>query len=235
MAVAFRSSATAKYATVTNITVTKPAGTVDGDMLIAFLSVGGAGIPTVGAPAGWTLHTTYTDITAGGFTVRNFLYWKAASGEGANWQWTFTLSNAECSVLALTGADPTTPIPSAPSSTQGASSGGATTTTFPTVTTPRDNSMVIAYGQDWGDASVTLTAPTGSTPTFTERITCATSSIQSISTGVLATAGATGAKTQINNCTINLSPWMGSLVIIQSPSVTAAFADQGSLGSIARS
>jgi hypothetical protein len=229
MAVAFRSSATAKYAAVTNITVTKPAGTVDGDMLIAFLSVGGASIPTIGAPSGWTLHTTYTDVTASGFTVRNHIYFKLAASEGANWQWTFTVSNAECSVLAFTGADLTTPIPSAPSYT----SSIGTTTTFPTVTTPRDNSLVIAYGQDWGDGVSTLIAPSGSTPTFTERVTCATSSIQSISTGVLATAGATGAKTQGNNCQA-ANPWMGSLAIIQPPLV-GGFTDQGSLGSIARS
>lgn len=65
--------------------VTKPAGVVDGDLILVFVSVGNTAAIT--APAGWveqplTVHT--------GTSIQCRLYKKTASGEPASWTWTFT-------------------------------------------------------------------------------------------------------------------------------------------------
>lgn len=81
MAVAYRSSASRSEQLGGNIVVTKPTGTVDGDLLVAVaISNNGAANPVV-APAGWTLHPSTVSAAAR-------LYYKVASGEGANYTFT---------------------------------------------------------------------------------------------------------------------------------------------------
>src|SRR5689334_18499080 len=68
--------------------VPKPAGTVDGDFILAFISVGNNN--TITAPAGWTELSLTTNFA--GATLQNRIYWKVASSEPASWTWTFTSS-----------------------------------------------------------------------------------------------------------------------------------------------
>jgi hypothetical protein len=220
VAVAFRSSATKKYGATVNCTVNKPTGTVDGDLLVAIFSQGNNTPVAVTAPAGWALNNTFTDIVdIAGFKVRNSVYTKTASSEGASWTWTHASSSTECTVLAITGADLGNPISPAPPAGMNVTTAGTQTTTALGVTTPRDSSLVIFFGQDWADTVNTLVAPTGSTPTFTERATGATTALQSIATGVLATAGATGNKTQTNNNNSGGNSTGGGVLIVIQPDV----------------
>jgi hypothetical protein len=95
-----------------NQTVTKPAGVVDGDLLIAVVLnyIGGGGDVT-GAPAGWTqFGTTQTWRTGNDSKVR--LYYKIASSEGANYTWTGNMGTASWQIYisAYTGVDVANPI-----------------------------------------------------------------------------------------------------------------------------
>jgi hypothetical protein len=91
----FRADTEVVPATATDITFTKPAGTADGDLLVACISF--TGVPAVTPPAGWNLILT-TLLTA---SANHMLtYWKIASGEGAN----YTFSHASATRTGWMGA-----------------------------------------------------------------------------------------------------------------------------------
>lgn len=104
MAIAFAShtEVTAASAGATNITVTKPTGTVDGDLLLVFAFCNGAGV-TFTPPAGWTTSTSGSGVHA---------WWKVASGEGASWTFTRSANTNSAVIQAarLTGVSPTSPV-----------------------------------------------------------------------------------------------------------------------------
>lgn len=81
MAVAFVAAANAN-SNSTSVTCNKPTGTADGDIMLALVIVRqNSGAPTITAPNGWTELLTQTVSNA-----RRSLYWKRASSEGANYQ-----------------------------------------------------------------------------------------------------------------------------------------------------
>lgn len=97
----FRSSASNTASASTTCVVTKPAGVADGDLLIACIAKAGSGAIT--GPVGWE------SCTSGG-NLKNFsqttasvngcaLWWKKASGEGADF--TFTAASTEWVVSVL--------------------------------------------------------------------------------------------------------------------------------------
>jgi hypothetical protein len=73
----FRAQATASG--TTDLTITKPTGTIDGDVMIMILAHRGAGFATL--PAGWTV--IEQEVSAAG--ARAEMAWKRASSEGANY------------------------------------------------------------------------------------------------------------------------------------------------------
>lgn len=99
---AYRSVATAVG--VATVTVTKPAGTVDGDILIAGAVGGGASASAVTAPAGWTQWGS--DLAVG--TTHGAFFWKRAASEGANYVFTSTGAAAtEGQIVCVSGRIPT--------------------------------------------------------------------------------------------------------------------------------
>lgn len=87
--ISFRSSSSAENQSAATFSVTKPAGVVDNDILIAFqgTSVGiGGTAPT--APSGWTVLGTRQAYSLNNNDL--VVWWKKASGEGASW----TFNNA---------------------------------------------------------------------------------------------------------------------------------------------
>ena len=71
-----------------DITVNKPTGTVDGDIL--FVWIAWQSTPTIDSvPSGWTLLAQ--TVLGGGDNYA--LYYKIASSEGASWVWSFTASS----------------------------------------------------------------------------------------------------------------------------------------------
>lgn len=69
----------------TSAVVPKPGGVVNGDFLLAFVSIGNTAAIT--APAGWVEVSLGTNTAP---NLQNRIYSKVASGEPASWTWTFT-------------------------------------------------------------------------------------------------------------------------------------------------
>src|SRR5436190_5828697 len=93
---AFRAAATAGSASAANLTISKPTGTADNDILIAFIAKDDTAAVT--KPTGWTL---LTEGTANTYYMG--IWWKLAASEGASWQWTFSSVWRDGAVLAYSG------------------------------------------------------------------------------------------------------------------------------------
>lgn len=224
MATAFRSVASIALANRTNTAVSKPTGTADGDILIAVFSGGltSASILPVTGPAGWTEITgSPVSRTNAGYTLGIRVYSKVASSEGASWTWTHGAADSEAYVIAITGGDTTTPVSPNASFAGSAGGGDGLTITVPGLTTPRNDSFLIFVSDNWDHAG--LTAPAGTTPTFTTRYDNGASGVLYGASGVLATAGATGTKTQTSGNTSSALPWLGALICVQAAPGGAAF------------
>lgn len=188
----------------TTLTIPKPAGTVEGDLLVAQVAArGGTGV-SVTAPAGWTLIDTATN----GTNINQTLYWKTAGGsEPANYD--FTLSNSQKTaggIIALTGADSTNPI-----GPVGEATGNSHTITAPTVTAASDGSRLLVM---MGMAGATAITPgPGLTQRWLIQTDSGTSANRALATGNDQTVdtGATGTRT-INQ--VATRPWTVHSLII---------------------
>lgn len=110
MAVAFRASSKQDVAARTTITLTKPTGTTDGDLLIAMVgTTNAAGITISTVPTGWT--QIQKDDGGGSVPVVG-TYYKIASSEPASWDWVLSSEGSEAGgcVIALTGQATSSPI-----------------------------------------------------------------------------------------------------------------------------
>lgn len=219
--VAYRSSNATTYATRTNTTLTAPAGIQNGDLLVIIFDIGGASPPTPTPPSGFSTLPSFSSplsMTVGGFNVKMYAWYKFASSESGNYTVTHSSASSQGYIVALSGADPTTPFSPNPTTNTGTGS----TTTATGLTTPYDNSLVMFVSSDWGDNANNLTGPSGSTPTFTKRMGATTQSgILYVADGVLGTAGATGDKTITNNST-GSNAWGGVLISVQPPTTPGA-------------
>lgn len=214
MAVAFRSSSNTTYASRTNTTVTAPASIADGDVLIYSLFVGASGsAPTATAPSGFSAPSGGTwpiAINDGGFFANVYVWYKIASGESGNYTATHASGSSQGVMFAASGGSS-----SAPTATT--NNGIGATTTYTGLTTSANDALVAVIGCDWADFTNNLSPPTGTTPTFTERIDV---TLTYLATGVMTTAGATGNKTMTNNCG-GAGRWTGVMLDIE-PSGAAA-------------
>lgn len=211
-AAAFRSASNTTYANRTNTTITAPAGIQDGDVLILAFGLAaatpGPAAPT--APSGFALVTgtwpiALTDTT---FDMDIRVYYKIASGESGDYTITHAAASSQGLMFAVSGGTSAQPAATTNSATSG------TTTTALGLTTSGNDALVAFIGFDWASTSNNLTAPSGSTPTFTERIDVAP--LIYLATGVLSAAGATGNKTMTNNGSTSANtPWAGMLVAIE--------------------
>lgn len=136
-------------ASAINITGPKPAGTVEGNLLLAFVGTDATTDAVPFAPAGWTLVASRGN---GGTTTQSTKVFRKIAGASEPTSYTFnfrnTLDTADVSadratveLHRVTGFDPTTPI-----DVQN-SAGGVLTTDppCPTVTTTVDNCLVFAW------------------------------------------------------------------------------------------
>ena len=220
-AVAFVSSSTMTYTTRTNTTITAPASISNGNLLVIYFADGIAGTPpTPTPPTGFKALTTPITVTSGGFSVKNYVWWKIAASESGNYTITHTSATTEAYMVNYSGTDQTTPFVA--SSTN---SGTGVTTTGTGITPTRDGTMIMFGSQDWGSNTAKLSAPTGSTPTFTKRYNGV---IQFVADGILGTAGATGNKTITNNSAAG-EPWSSIMLGIQPPAASGTVAPDDGL------
>lgn len=213
-AAAHRSDSATTYASRTNTTLTAPAGIQDGDVLVIVFCIGAnPSAPTPTPPAGFSAPTgtwpiTITDLS--GFNVKTFVWYKVASGESGNYTVTHTSAASQGYIGAYNGG--TSAQPAATTNT-----GTTATSTALSITPSANGSVVIFAAHDWGDTTNALSPPTGSTPTFSERLDPGTvSGILYVADGVLATAGATGNKSHTNNTAVGGGHgWAASLIVVE--------------------
>jgi hypothetical protein len=127
----------------TSLTITKPTGAVDGDILICTLAHQGTGWATM--PAGWTV----VDQVLQGST-RTEMHWKRASGEGANYSITGMATKAAGCMRAYGGGLATGSVVSAFASAS-AVAGTSAVAASQAVTVPRAL-LVVAVGSGANDA-----------------------------------------------------------------------------------
>ena len=187
-AVTHRASATQNNgAGSTSLTITKPAGAVEKDLLVALVSVRNNG--TVTAPTGWTqvVNSAYS------FYLRKSVWYKVAgASEPANYTWTFGTSGAAAGgISAFYGIKTSTapgPLNVADTTPQTANSGTVTATS---ITTTTNNALVLAFFT--ARNNTTFTQAAGMTELYevgaSGGIDIATDSM------IQVTAGATGNKT----------------------------------------
>lgn len=182
-AVTVRSSAAAASAVDgTTVTLNVPAGTVNGDLLIAVVTWLGTGAIT--APAGWTL----TNNWGAGTSPKQLTYYRTAASEPASYNWTISVGGSwSGGMVALTGHDsggvPAENIQYNPSSTS---------CSAPTRTASNAGAMLLYIGAASG--TQTLTPPSGMTELWDVNSAAGTKSSQAAASESRA-AGATGTRT----------------------------------------
>ena len=162
MAIAYRSHTVQNTSGSGTITIAKPSGVVDGDLLVAFFSED-TDTPRITAPAGWS-PMAGTGINADGSIVVGTsavlqCFYKVASGEGASWGFTPSTSYTGVSgVVAYSGGDTSTPIDVA----AGTSTASGTNHTSASITPSVANTMLVGIwmvdsnaANSWSSADMT--------------------------------------------------------------------------------
>ncbi len=113
-----------------SVNVSKPSGTVDGDVMVAICQSGG-GI-THSAPGGWTEYSRYE--TTNGTNLTNTIYYKVASSEGSSYTFTDDSGSTTplcAAIVTYRGVDPSEPI----NAINNSQTTGTDTVSTPSVTT----------------------------------------------------------------------------------------------------
>jgi hypothetical protein len=179
----YRSSASAVVNSGTSITINKPAGLVDGDVMVASIGFSSGGATITPQDAGWT----FVSRAVNGAGASVAVYVQVASGEPANYTWDLSAALAiGGTVTAYTGVDTTTPV-----DTSGISSNGTTTAS---ISTAQPGEMLVASFFGWTNGSAsTWTPPAGMTERVDVTTTAGFYSFE-MAEALQPLAGATGAK-----------------------------------------
>ena len=156
----FRSAASAAAASgVLTLTITKPAGTIENDVMVAAIGVS-ANAPVINAPAGWTLVRRMTNAAANANSLA--VYYKVATAaEPANYAWTFSASGgAAGGIQTFFNVDIITPV----DAEFGQTTASGTSHVAPSITTTVANTMLVtAYtfssSRAWNNPPLAPAAP----------------------------------------------------------------------------
>lgn len=202
---AFRSSTNATSTGTTSISVNKPAGTVDGDVLVTGLIHGSTA--TLTPPSGWGAAL----YASGAFGAGRILtvYSKVASGEPASWAWGLSTSvGVVVEVCCLSGRASATPDAS-----NGQTNASSTSVTAPSISPSNSTDDLVGF---FGvDANTTFTPP----GTMTERedaSAAAANRALELATEVLAASGATGTRVATAGSAGANAGWLGAFTTIGS-------------------
>lgn len=174
----------------TSLTLTKPAGTVQNDVVIAAVTI--TGNTTFTAPAGWT--SIQRTVTAGNEIATQSWYIVAGASEPASYTWSWTgAQRATGVILTYSGVDTAAPI-----DTSGSQANASSTTIMaPSVTTTNWNGVGSALVGVFGIANagtITPTAPLSSRD-YAANSAGTTLTATRIADQSLSTSGATGTRT----------------------------------------
>lgn len=227
MPIAFEAVSNTTYASRANTVIPAAGlGTITNGDLLLLLFLGGASTeaPDPTAPTGFTIcpGAWPADVSdAGSFNIEYRAYYKIASNESGDYTVTHTTASSQGAILRFSGAAQTNPINPTPTINSNVDTDDQDSIALG-LTTTVDGSMIVWNGFDWGDVAADRVAPTGTTPTFTERLDVV---LMYVATGVLATAGATGNKSMANNSTTG--PWVASLIAIEPGATGTTFTKTG--------
>jgi hypothetical protein len=165
---AVRASTSGSVNTATSLSLNKPAGTAQGDLLVATVSHQGGSLRSVTPPSGWTAvpNTDFSNST----NVRIHAYYRlAGASEPSSYTFTLTGGSGQAmtgGILDITGANTGTPI----NASGGQSNGSATSKSVPapSITTTVNNALLIYAGAaqvsaTWGPPGLMTTQWQGST------------------------------------------------------------------------
>lgn len=195
------SKANSRTTSATSITALLPAGTAEGDVIVAHLAMSGGTSVSANTPAGWTLIKTSNQ----GGNIRGATYYQVASATEPT-SYIFTTTAAKqlaISLVSYTGVDITNPVTTGFST----SSGSATTTpSTPGVNAPVANAMLVSFSANRGcSAHSSATA-------WTERVeNCATGASVASNVSDYANGGA-GQTPQIRDF-LGTGAWSTSVMI----------------------
>lgn len=132
------------YGTYNPITLTKPAGTVEGDLLIATFYFEDSGSPSVVvSPSGWIALSSFDKASPPQYGRQ---YYKlAGASEPANYSWTLDLSaNGQANIARFSGVDQSNPIDA-----EGAWAFGTSAAPSSSVTTVSNNALLYWFTGDY--------------------------------------------------------------------------------------
>jgi hypothetical protein len=188
------------------IYLTKPTGTIAGDILIAAIAHAKASsaqndlVPNAGD--GWAKIGTSTVVTDSGLYAKLEVWWKrAGASEPASYGFDVWGSNNNEGYIAAYSSCATSGSPIDAFSTNAANTGGIATGTG--ITTTQANDALLWIGHNW-DAAGTLVPPTGMTERREYLLYAADQTI--------AAAGATGNRTQTQ---ASSSPWATYMIALK--------------------
>ncbi len=209
----FRAAATASGATGSSVTVSKPAGTAENDILVALLYLE-HGTATITPPSGWALLRDSLQTGPPSFDYRHVTFWKrAGASEPASYQWSFSASAyREAFIVAVQGCVTSGGPIDVEAATVNSAQNDAPVA--PSVTTTvADTLLVCIYTTANGGNAVWSPGSSG----MTERVDSVSMAAYDV---VQASAGATGAKTV--SCTGGGNPeWhVGAAIALKPPSGT---------------
>lgn len=157
--IAVQTISSTTFANRTTLTLTKPTGTIDGELLIAIIGVPSGGIFT--SPVGWT---DFSSASATGVNIQ--AAYKIASSEPASWDWTKASGSVCAGVVLRVNGNSSTPA----DQQSGDGADGTATPTFTNTITPTViNSLIVLAVCSNGGTSHSSQAITTSNPSWTEQ------------------------------------------------------------------
>lgn len=224
MAILFRSCNSAFTNGAALLTITKPAGVVENDLMIAQISI--ANLPTtITTPGGWTLIRELTAVH-----LRTIAYYKVAGdSEPADYTWTFSgATTAAGGILAYQGVDASSPV----NIENGQATPNDTSHATPSVNTTRSNCMLVTLFSVHSNAILNWTPPAAEAERF-DISSMAGSDNEAVEGNdeTQAVPGATGAKTATSS---GAGVGTAQIIALQPPVVflSASLSGAGSLSSL---
>jgi hypothetical protein len=208
--ITFRAASSAGNSNATTLTISRPAGVVQNDFLIAQITVRGGIGTTITAPAGWTLLRRENN----GATLGQAIYHKVATAsEPASYTWMFNGNRtASGGIIAYSGVDTANPIDAS-----GGQTGSGSMVTAPSIITTTSDTMLVGF---FGIAhSATFTPPMGMTERYDVASTGAPMPDRTSSAGAdepRPMAGPTGTRTATAT---QSAAWVGQSVALRPTAV----------------
>lgn len=202
---AFQTVTTNIVSSAPSIACNKPTGTVENELLLAFVTAYQSDTRTISAPVGWST-LRGPDRNTGAEKIASYVFYKVAgASEGASYTFTFDSSGiyGDCAILRYSGVDTANPVDTASSGNNGT----AATRTGTGITTSYNDMTLVLHSAGYNEAISTGPA------SMTERVLW--DATLAVYDETISTAGATGDRTHTQT---GVSSWVTQMVALKAPS-----------------